>query len=369
MGSHFRARRGLRALVAATIVSTALIGATAPDAGAATPSNGTRAKQGAQWLANEIRRNGGFLENFGQEDPVDTAYAVIGMRALGVDKHASDLAIKYLKHNLGAKIKLGGVDSAGALGNYVSAAVANAQDPRHFGGTTAKYDLVGRLLATQRTKGADKGLFGSQAPTYDGAFRQGLALTALALTHVSPADPRVKAGIAWLKKQQCANGLWLPYRANVKKPCPAANPTTFTGPDTSSTSLAVQGLAAWGSRPRSTKVLSTLQAIQTADGGFPYIAAKNGFSDPNSTALTIQALVALSSSPASSKWSKGASTPFTALASYQIGCSSPGYGAFFYPGDSSPSVFATVQAVPAMAGRKLPIGKSTKSVIVPLNAC
>ncbi len=26
-------------------------------------------------------------------------------------------------------------------------------------------------------------------------------------------------------------------------------------------------------------------------------------------------------------------------------------------------------AVPAMAGRKLPIGKSTKSVIVPLNAC
>lgn len=369
MGSHFTARRGLRALVAATIVSTAFIGATTPEAGAATPSNGTRAKQGAQWLANQIKANGGFIENFGQEDPVNTAYAVIGMRALGVDKHAADLAINYLRHNLGAKIKLGGTDSAGALGNYISAAVADAKDPRRFGGTTAKYDLVGRLLATQRTKGADKGLFGAQSPTYDGAFRQGLALTALALTHVSPADPRVKAGIAWLKKQQCANGLWMPYRSNPKTPCAKANPTAFTGPDTNSTSLAVQGLAAWGSRPRSAKVLSALKSIQTSDGGFPYIAAKNGFSDPNSTALSIQALVASSSSPASAKWKKGTNTPFTALASFQIGCSSPGFGAFFYPGDPSPSTFATVQAVPAMAGRKLPIGKSTKSITIPLKAC
>jgi hypothetical protein len=369
MGTHFGARRGLRALATATLVSAALIGATAPPAGAATPTNGTRAKQGAQFLANQIRNNGGFLKNFGQADPVNTAYAVIGMRALGVDKHASDLAIRYLRHNLGAKIKIDGTDSAGALGSYISAAVADASDPRHFGGTTAKYDLVGRLLATQRTKGADKGLFGSQAPTFDGAFRQGLALTALALTHVSPADPRVKAGIAWLKRQQCANGLWQPYRANVKTACAAANSTTFTGPDTNSTSLAVQGLAAWGSRPRQAKVLSALRSIQTSDGGFPYIAAKNGPSDPNSTALTIQTLIAEGSSPAKASWSKGTSTPFTALASFQIGCSSPGFGAFFYPGDPSPNTFATVQAVPAMAGRKLPIGRSTKSVLVPLDAC
>ena len=63
------------------------------------------------------------------------------------------------------------------------------------------------------------------------------------------------------------------------------------------------------------------------------------------------------------------SEPFTALASYQIGCSSQGYGAFFFPGSPTASLFATVQAVPAMAGKKLPIGTSTKSVTIPLKAC
>jgi hypothetical protein len=370
MGSHFKARRGLRALVAATVVSAALMGATAPNAGAAAaPTNVQRAQRGAQWLANQIKNNGGFLKNFGVADPVDTAYAVIGMRSVGIDKHASNLAMVYLKRNFGAKIQLSGRDSAGALANFIMASVANAQDPRHFGGTAAANDLVARLLATQRTTGADTGLFGAQAPTFDGAFRQGLALTALALTHVSPADPRVKAGIAWLKNQQCANGLWQPYRANTKVACAAANPTTFSGPDTNSTALAVQGLAAWGSRPRQAKVLSTLRTVQSSDGGFPYIAAKGQASDPNSTALTIQALIAESSSPGTAKWKKGTHTPFTALASYQIGCASQGYGAFFFPGSPSASLFATVQSVPAMAGKKLPIGTSTKSVTIPLKAC
>jgi hypothetical protein len=373
MGSHFRARRGLRALVAATIVSTALLGATAgtttAGAAAAAPTNVQRAQRGAQWLANQIKNNGGFLKNSGVADPVDTAYAVIGMRSVGVDKHASNLAMVYLKRNFGAKIQLSGSDSAGALAEFVMASVANAQDPRHFGGTAAANDLVARLLATQRTTGTDTGLFGAQAPTYDGAFRQGLALTALALTHVSPADPRVKDGIAWLKSQQCANGLWQAYRANTKVPCAAANAKTFSGPDTNSTALAVQGLSAWGSRPLQAKLLSTLRSVQSSDGGFPYIAAKGQASDPNSTALTIQALIAESSSPATTKWKKGTHTPFTALASYQIGCSSSGYGAFFFPGSPDASVFATVQSVPAMAGKKLPIGTSTKSVTIPLKAC
>ena len=62
--------------------------------------------------------------------------------------------------------------------------------------------------------------------------------------------------------------------------------------------------------------------MQSSDGGFPFIAATNQASDPNSTALVIQALVAESSSPASTQWEKGTNTPFTALASYQLGCTS-----------------------------------------------
>ena len=42
-----------------------------------------------------------------------------------------------------------------------------------------------------RRAGADKGLFGVQDPTYDGAFRQGLALGALAAVHIPKTDARV----------------------------------------------------------------------------------------------------------------------------------------------------------------------------------
>ena len=83
----------------------------------------------------------------------------------------------------------------------------------------------------------------------------------------------------------------------------------------------------------------------------------------------IQALLAEGSSPTATMWMKGTKTPFTALASYQLNCSQPGYGAFFFPGSTSPNVFATVQAVPAMAGKTLPVAASTASTIVSLTPC
>src|SRR5689334_7404470 len=193
MGSGFRARRGLRALVVTAVMasSVTVVAAPATTAAADTATNAQRAQRGAQWLANQIKANGGFIENFGAADPVNTAYAVIGLRAAGIDKPASDLAITYLKKQIGPAVQLQGHDSAGALANYIMASVADAQDPRHFGGTAAKNNLVNRLLATARKSGPDKGLFGAQDPTFDGAFRQGLVLAALAAVHVSPKDTRV----------------------------------------------------------------------------------------------------------------------------------------------------------------------------------
>lgn len=372
MGSDSRARRGLRALVVSTVMSLALIGASVPNAGAvapaATTTNIQRARQGAQWLANRIKHNGGVLLNFGKADAIDTAYAVIGLRAAGVDKPASNLATSYLKAHIGTEVQLGGKDSAGALAEYIMAAVANAQDPRHFGGIAAANNLVSRLLATARTAGADKGLFGSQDPTFDGAFRQGLALAALKEVNV-PTDPRVTAGIAWLTKQQCANGLWQSYRAHPTTPCVPANPTTFAGPDTNSTAFAVEGLAEWGKFPRQHSVLTALKVAQASDAGFPFVAAANQTSDPNSTALVIQALIAENSAPSGPSWKKGANTPYSALASFQLNCTNSDFGAFFFPGSTASNVFATVQAVPAMAGKKLPVPPSTASAILPLKPC
>jgi hypothetical protein len=163
--------------------------------------------------------------------------------------------------------------------------------------------------------------------------------------------------------------LWESYRSNTATACPAADPSSFSGPDTNSSSLAVQGLAAWGERPRRAAVLQSLDKVQSANAGFPFVAAPNQAADPNSTALVIQAILAESASPTTTRWLKGTNTPFTALASYQLGCAQPGYGAFFFPPSTSPNVFATVQAVPAMASKTLPVAGNTASVIVPLTPC
>jgi hypothetical protein len=369
MGSDFRARRGLRALAVITAIAMTLIGTSSGTAGAVSPSNVLRAQQGAQWLANQITHNGGVLQDFGKADPVDTAYAVIGLRATGVDKPASDEALAALKTKLGTDLDTGGHASAGALAEYLMAAVSGGQDPRHFGGTSAANNLVSRLLATARTSGPDKGLFGASDPTFDGAFRQGLALEALKAAGVAASDPRVSAAISWLTGQQCANGMWEAYRAHPLRACPAANPKTFAGPDTNSTSSAVQGLAVWGKFPRATSTLSSLQNSQSRDGGFPLVATKNQPSDPDSTALVIQALLAERSAPTSARWKKGTNSPFTALASFQLGCTSPDFGAFIFPGSSTANIFATVQSVPAMAGKTLPVASSTASVTLTLTSC
>jgi hypothetical protein len=369
MGTHFRARRGLRALVVSTVMSLALVGASTNVAGAATPTNRLRAQRGAQWLANQIKHNGGFLINLGEPDPVDTAYAVIGMRSVGVDKGASNVAIAYLKTKIGTKLRSGGVDAPGAIAEYILASVANGGDPHQFGGTGAINNLVNRLLATVRTSGPDKGLFGAQDPTYDGAFRQGLSLAALAAARVAPSDARVASAITWLTTQQCANGLWQAYRASTATPCAASDPNTFSGPDTNSTAQAVQGLAAWNKHPGKTSVLHSLQQVQSSDAGFPYIAATNQSSDPDSTALVIQAILAEGGSPVATTWTVGAKNPYTALAHDQVGCHTKGFGGFAFPPSAGANVFATVQAVPAMGGKVLPVASSSASTVVSIKNC
>jgi hypothetical protein len=362
----------LRALVISTSLSIALVGATTiGTAGALTnPQRATYGSQyGAQWMANQIKANGGFLRNFGSPDATDTAYAVIGMRAAGVDRGASNRAIAWLRTKIGAKVQSGGKDSPGALAEYIMASVSNGGNPRQFGGSGAINNLVRRLLNTMHTSGADKGLFGVQDPTYDGAFRQGLVLAALSVVNLKKSDPRVASAISWLTTQQCSNGLWQSYRANTAVACDPADPNAFTGPDTNSTGWAEQGLAAWGVHPNDAGMLASLDAIQSSDAGFPYIAAAGQASDPNSTALVIQAINAAGASPSAGQWVKVHQTPITALLKYQLGCKAAGFGAFRFPGSPSANVFATVQSVPALTGKTLPLKASTKSTTLTLHHC
>jgi hypothetical protein len=373
MRHHLQARRGLRVLA---VVVAASIGWASPAIAASTGTSevattrGQVARWGASWMAKQIRVNGGFLTAFGAPDPSDTAYAVLGLHAAGVGRDEAKQAVRFLKTQLRDPLQSGGSDAPGPLAYFILAAHAAGQDARHFGGTAPVNDLVHRLLATQQASGVDKGLFGVQSPTFDGAFRQGLALAALKAAGVPRNNAKVVAAIAWLRHQQCADGLWLAYRADTALPCPPADPATFIGADTNSSGLAVQGLAAYGERPHAGLVLQSLDAIQSADGGFPFLAAPAQSSDPNSTALVIQAILALGSKPTNATWTESGASPYDALASFQIGCTDvTNRGAFFFPGSVDPSVLATVQAVPAAAGAVLPVRSSNPSPGTPRPTC
>src|SRR5258705_3707410 len=83
MGSDFRARRGLRALVVTAVLATSasLVAAPATTAAADTATNAQRAQRGAQWLANQIKANGGVIVSFGAPPPPHTPQAAIGVCA------------------------------------------------------------------------------------------------------------------------------------------------------------------------------------------------------------------------------------------------------------------------------------------------
>lgn len=369
-GQPARPRRAARVIAAAATLAagTALLVPSTASATADTTRPAQIASYGAGWLARQITASGGYLTGFGVPDPTDTAYAVVGLHAVGVGKQASDQAIGYLKTQLtDALAGSDGNDSPGALAYYILAAVSSGADPYHFGGRAASNDLVDRLLATERSSG----LFGTADPTFDGTFRQGLALTALSAARVPASRPAVVSAIGWLRGQQCANGLWESYRTDTSVACPAADPATFSGPDTNSTSLAAQGLASYQQFPQRSRLLAALHAVQNGDGGFGYLAASGQSSDPDSTALSIQTILAEGGNPADPSWRRSTGDPDSALAGFQLGCSAPSTdrGAFFYPGSTDANVLASVQAVPAAAHRTLPVSYSPSSTAVPTQPC
>ena len=140
---------------------------------------------------------------------------------------------------------------------------------------------IARLLATQQPSG----LFGTADPTFDGGYREGLALLALHAAGVANAS-----GVAWLEGQQCDGGLWTAFRADPAQPCPPVDPDTFTGPDTNSTALAVLGLYAQGATAPATVGAQALVGVRSVEEGWAFLAASNQANDANSTGLVLEGL-------------------------------------------------------------------------------
>ena len=316
----------------------------------------TSAQGGADWLAGQLTA-GGYVPSTttpGTADLSGTANAVLAMAAAGTDSGDAYTALSYLANNVDAYATSGGVDGPGQLALLILDAHALGENPYAFGGT----NLVARLLATQQTTGPDAGLFGTetQAANYDaGSYQQGLALAALAGAGVT-GTTAVHSAISWLTAEQCTDGGWT-TPDNTNNPC-AGTPATFAGPDTNSTALALEGMAAQGAVTAnvSTSAQLFLTAGQVPDGGwslYPNSVGTPQTTDPDSTALVIQSLVALGLSPLDAPFQKGAANPVTALTSYQI-ASGAGTGAFTFPGVPGPNLLATYQSVPAIAGKAIP---------------
>ncbi|MEU0369153.1 prenyltransferase/squalene oxidase repeat-containing protein [Streptomyces sp. NPDC006283] len=181
------------------------------------------------------------------------------------------------------------------------------------------------------------GLYGKGDPTYDGVWRQSLALLAQDTVGVEPADEAV----GFLTGQQCASGGFPSYRADATKDCDAKLPL-----DTNASAAAVQALAALGGQDAVVKkTVGWLKSVQNEDGGWGY--NPGGASDANSTSVVIGALAAAGEKPADAR-SKGGKSPYDALLTFAKPCGVKDGGAFVYqvksPGMVADSTAAVVLA-------------------------
>ena len=296
-----------------------------------------------QWLAKQLTAQG-FIPQAADPNAPNlsaTAQAVIALAAAGAPQYSN--ALDYLGGHVEEFVVSSGNDDPGALSYLIMDAVIGGQDPTNFG--TTRTDLVARLQATKQANG----LFGANDPSFDGAFRQGLslmALKAIGLTDATATD--------WLAGQQCADGLWTAFRADTTTPCPAVDPSTFTGPDTNSTALAVLGLHAQGRTTPATDGANALLNVRSAGGGWGFLARSDQPTDANSTGLVLTALLAATGSPDQ----QGKAAVLALQADCSASNSADVGGISFQDVSSGPDVLATVQATPALADAVLPVGKA-----------
>ncbi len=332
--------------VAPVLLVVGLVFAVAYPASAAPPSSDpqTAARYAATWLAHQVNDDG-FIPQAANPANANfsvSAQAVPALAAAGVGKQQAGALLAYLGQHVDDFVAAGGADDPGALANLILAAEAAAADPTSFGSPPT--NLVTRLVATQQPNG----LFGTADPTFDGAFRQGLALLALHAAGVANA-----AGVTWLEDQQCDGGLWTAFRADTAQPCPPVDPDTFTGPDTNSTALAVLGLFGQGATAPAADGAAALVGVRSVEHGWSFLAQSNQPNDANSTGLVLEALRTVNST--------ADAEGTTALLALQAGCTTPKSdqgGIAFQPGAGGalvPDALATTQATAALAQVALPV--------------
>lgn len=310
--------------------SGATLGSLAPD------ESLTVASEAAGWLAHtQLRPDGAAIGADGSNDGPATARIALALHAAGLEQEArGPLAWLEAHPNTTATDSAG--DSPPGLALLILVASAEGRSPNSFGGQ----DLVARLLATRQNDGQ----FGETSARYAAdppggpVPRQGLVLTAL-----GAAGQRDEEAAQWLLDRECPDGGWWRGRTEPSDACPQ--------PDSVTTGLAMQGLAAVG-QPVPTSAVDALAELQLPDGGFPFLP---GLSNPFSTAIGLQGLLAAGQDPNSPRWRKGSDpstgTLFQALQRF---ATDPSGGYSSAPGlPAQPG--ATETAVVAATGSALPL--------------
>lgn len=347
--SGFRRRLGVAIMLVGAMIGLTVLPSGAAPAPSAEAS--AAATSGRDWLAGRLATELP-LQVFGSPSWGATLDAAFALAAVD----SSDPLIQTIWDAAVAAretiVNDGTDDLPGRLSQMILLAYTLDKDPRGVGSAPGN-DLVARLEATITPSGSpDAGLFGVQSPTYDGVYRQGMALTALASVGATP-DP---LAVAWLLDQQCIGafeGAWMSYRSDTSVPC-ISDSTTWVGPDSNASAFAVTGLfeSMSGDAAVDTAIdlgLARFDTVQNSDGGWGGYPWSD--TDPNSTAVVIQALLA-TGTDGDARFADQTGTPVAALLSFQLGASFPeaDRGAFTYPGTAnSPSEIATVQAVVAAA--------------------
>lgn len=187
---------------------------------------------------------------------------------------------------------------------------------------------------------ADDDLYGTSDPTYDGVWRQSLALLAQDTAGVTPS----KKAVHWLTQQQCDDGAFPAYRAKTADDCGKK-----AAPNTNATGIAVQALVALGGHDKAVhKAVHWLKSVQNDDGGWGYTVGAP--SDANSISLVIGSLAAAGEKPEQTTGEDGA-TPYDALLGFRLGCDAKpdARGAFAYQPDKQGKLAPNADATAAAA--------------------
>jgi hypothetical protein len=288
----------------------------------------------------------------------------VALVSAGVGANQVKAGTHWLEQNFASYVSSRGVDNPGRLALVILAAVAAGADPLHFGGRTKADNLVARLEATEKLSGAAAGSFGSAVNL--NAFNQSLALLALGASKTLGKGTRL--GAAYLARLQCTDGGWEYSRVTTTAPCVKPNPKNYSSPDTNTAALAVMALVEVGGHIAQSP-LSFFQGSQEANGSFAlYGIATGQQGDPDSTAYVVQALIALHAL-GNPQFVRGGNAPEKALARFQYGCKAPSSQQGEFSAFGAASQLATWQAVPALAGVTLPVGRHVVSAAEPRLSC